>query len=337
MVAGFTAVIAFKLTDGAASPRGREIRFPGIQQWNFAELPKVQDREGAANGAPPQLPALPRPARAVRSCWCTARRAPTPACSSLPRRCKRPAPASMRSAWRGHGGSGHQQRPTSPISDSSTTTWPTSSKASASTSRAWHRTLAGFFFLAGGLVLRIAGGPQGQPVSTTTSRSRPTSRKDSPTNKPNSGGWAGVALPPQSWRCRCSTGSACRGSRGLPAVPLRHGSQGRQQPDAGLLLPAGGQPAARPRNWRARLAPQSSHTNPHRGRRRRRAVQCRPVPAQWCRRSVPRIGVTVVPNEGHLAMIAGSRGDDRQLPPRGRKLAGGLTSGTCAVWGDEPE
>ena len=64
MVAGFTAVIAF---DSPAAPpvlaAGNSI--PGIQQWNFAELPKVQTVK-ARDGAPLNYRLYPgRPDRAV--------------------------------------------------------------------------------------------------------------------------------------------------------------------------------------------------------------------------------------------------------------------------------
>ena len=111
--------------------------------------------------------------------------------------------------------------------------------------------------------------------STTISRSRPTSRRTRPPTSPTR----------RMGRRRAAAHRGAVAARRLrPAmVPgtagraLRHGRQGRQQPHAGLLLPAGGQPAARPRL--ARPSGPHRRADPHRGRRRRRAVQCRPVPA----------------------------------------------------------
>ena len=56
-----------------------------------------------------------------------------------------------------------------------------------------HRTLAGFSS-GGGLVLRIAGGPQANLFDDYLAIS-PYVAQDSPTSKPNAGGWAGVAVP----------------------------------------------------------------------------------------------------------------------------------------------
>ena len=70
--------------------------------------------------------------------------------------------------------------------------------------------------------------------------------QDSPTNKPNSGGWAGVAVP------RIVALSLLDSVRpavvpGAPAVHFATAAKAEQQPHAGLFLPAGGQPAARAR------------------------------------------------------------------------------------------
>jgi pimeloyl-ACP methyl ester carboxylesterase len=56
-----------------------------------------------------------------------------------------------------------------------------------------HRTLAGFSS-GGGLVLGIAGGPYAGLFDDYLAIS-PYIAQDSPTNKPNSGGWASVAVP----------------------------------------------------------------------------------------------------------------------------------------------
>ena len=137
-----------------------------------------------------------------------------------------------------------------------------------------HRTLAGFSS-GGGLVLRIAGGPQAGLFDDYLALS-PYIAPDSPTNKPNSGGWAGVALP-RIVALSLLDGFGLPWFQGLPAVHFATAAKAdsNRTPVYSFRLAASLQLG---RDWRARAGPHR-RADPHRGRRRRRAVQCRPVPA----------------------------------------------------------
>ena len=211
--------------------------------------------------------------RIAPSCWCTARPAPTSRCSSSPRRCRRPAPPSTRSACAAMAAAARPTA-TSPIIGQLDDDLADLVKGLGLDKPGVRRTLIGFSS-GGGFVLRIAGGRQAGLFNDYLAIS-PYIGQDSPTNKPNSGGWAGVAVP------RIIALSLLDEHR--PAVvpgparrPLRHRRQGEQQPHAGLLLPAGGEPAARPRLARRAGAHIGAHRD--RGRRQRRAVQRRSVQA----------------------------------------------------------
>ena len=137
-----------------------------------------------------------------------------------------------------------------------------------------HRTLIGFSS-GGGFVLRIAGGKQAGLFNDYLAIS-PYIGQDAPTNKPNSGGWAGVAVP-RIIALSLLDSIGLPWFQGLPAVHFATDAKAEQQPHAGLLLPAGGEPAARPRLARSPFAHIGAHRD--RGRRQRRAVQRRSVQA----------------------------------------------------------
>ena len=270
MVAGFTAVIAFNApTAPPVLAAGNSI--PGIQQWNFAELPKVQTVK-ARDGAPLTYRLYPgRPDRAVVLVHGSSG---TDASMLKLAQALQAAGASVYAiSLRGHGGSGTSNGDVSYIGQLDDDLADLV-KGLGLDKPGVHRTLAGFSS-GGGLVLRIAGGPQAGLFDDYLAIS--------PYIAP------GLAhQQAQLGRMGRRGDAAHRGAvaarRLRPAVvpgtagrPLRHGGQGRQQPHAGLLLPAGGQPAARPRL--ARPSGPHRRADPHRGRRRRRAVQCRPVPA----------------------------------------------------------
>ena len=254
------------------------------------------------------------------SCWCTARRAPTPRCSSSPRRCRRPAPPSTRSACAAMAAAARPTA-TSPTSVSSTTIWPTWSKVSASTSRACIARSIGFSS-GGGFVLRIAGGKQAGLFNDYLAIS-PYIGQDSPTNKPNSGGWAGVAVP------RIIALSLLDGAR--PAVvpgparrPLRHRRQGRATA-ARRSTPSGWRQACSSAAtgaacWRAYRRPPRSWSAP--------TTSCStPISSSRCCKPInPRIGVTIVPNADPSRHDRRSSSDGRhrrRLAKVGRRLTSG--------------
>ena len=193
VVGAFAGVIAFNAP--AAPPvlaAGNSI--PGIAQWNFAELPQrqsVQARDGAplnyrrypgrADGTPERVVVLVhgstgsgiemhKLAQALQAAGATV----------------------YAISLRGHGGSGTNNGDVSyrgQLDDDLADLV----KALGLDRPGVHRTLAGFSS-GGGFVLRIAGGPQAGLFDDYLAIS-PYVASDSPTNKPNAGGWAGVALP----------------------------------------------------------------------------------------------------------------------------------------------
>jgi pimeloyl-ACP methyl ester carboxylesterase len=119
-----------------------------------------------------------------------------------------------------------------------------------------HRTLAGFSS-GGGLVLRIAGGPQAALFDDYLAIS-PYIAQDSPTNKPNSGGWAGVAMP-RIVALSLLEGVGLPWFQGLPAVHFATAAKADNNRTPVHFLPAAGQPAAHG-DWRAVLASISAPT-----------------------------------------------------------------------------
>jgi pimeloyl-ACP methyl ester carboxylesterase len=178
-----------------------------------------------------------------------------------------------------------------------------------------HRTLAGFSS-GGGLVLRIAGGPQAGLFDDYLAIS-PYIAQDSPTNKPNSGGWAGVAVP-RIMAQSLLDGFGLPWFQGLPAVHFATAAKAdnSRTPVYSFRLVASLQLG---RDWRAVLARISAPTRIVIGANDElfNADQFRPT----MQAINPRIGVTVVPNEGHLAMIADAAATTA-IAAAWRKLAG---------------
>lgn len=161
-----------------------------------------------------------------------------------------------------------------------------------------HRTLAGFSS-GGGFVLRIAGGPQAGLFDDYLAIS-PYVAQDSPTNKPNSGGWAGVALP-RIVALSLLDGFGLPWFQGLPAVHFATPAKAddNRTPVYSFRLMASLQLG---RDWRAVLARIAAPTRIVVGANDElfNADQFQPL----VQAINPRIGVTVVPNEGHLTMLA---------------------------------
>ena len=278
MVGAFAAVIAF---DSPAAPpvlaAGNSI--PGIAAMELRRAAEAADRQGARRRAA-QLSALSRPARPRGRAGARLVGHRRPACSSSPRRCRRPAPRVYAISLRGHGGSGTGNGDVSYLGQLDDDLADLV-KGAGLDKPGMHRTLAGFSS-GGGFVLRIAGGPQAGLFDDYLAIS-PYIAQDSPTNKPNSGGWAGVALP-RIVALSLLDGFGLPWFQGLPAVHFATARQGRRQPHAGLLLPAGGQPAARPRLAR-RVWPASAR-RPGSWSAPTTSCSMPTSSSRWCRRSI---------------------------------------------------
>ncbi|MDP2333279.1 MAG: alpha/beta hydrolase [Reyranella sp.] len=190
LVAGaFAAVIAF---DSPAAPpvlaAGNSI--PGVSQWNFAELPKVQSVK-ARDGAP--LNYRLYPGRADRAVVLVHGSTGSGTEMLKLAQALQVAGATVYAiSLRGHGGSGTRNGDVSyrgQLDDDLADLV----KGVGIDKQGVHRTLVGFSS-GGGFVLRVAGGLQAGLFDNYLAIS-PYIGPDSPTNKPNSGGWAGVALP----------------------------------------------------------------------------------------------------------------------------------------------
>ena len=163
---------------------------PGIAQWNFAELPKVQSVK-ARDGAP--LNYRLYPGRADRAIVLVHGSTGSGTEMLKLAQALQSAGATVYAiSLRGHGGSGTRNGDVSyrgQLDDDLTDLV----KGVGIDKQGVHRTLAGFSS-GGGFVLRVAGGPQAGLFDDYLAIS-PYIGPDSPTSKPNSGGWAGVALP----------------------------------------------------------------------------------------------------------------------------------------------
>src|SRR5580693_6012371 len=211
VVSAFAAVIAF---DSPAVPpvlaAGESI--PGMAQWNFAELPKVQTLK-ARDGAP--LNYRLYPGRADRTVVLVHGSTGSGVEMLKLAQALQAAGATVYAiSLRGHGGSGTANGDVSyrgQLDDDLADLV----KGLGLDKPGVHRTLAGFSS-GGGLVLRIAGGPQAGLFDDYLAIS-PYIAQDSPTNKPNSGGWASVASP-RIMALSLLDGFGLPWFQGLPAV-----------------------------------------------------------------------------------------------------------------------
>jgi pimeloyl-ACP methyl ester carboxylesterase len=298
VVGAFAGVIAF---DSPAAPpalaAGESI--PGMAQWNFAELPKVQSLK-ARDGAP--LNYRLYPARAGQA----ADRAVVLVHGStgsgvemlkLAQALQAAGATVYAISLRGHGGSGTANGDVSyrgQLDDDLADLV----KGLGLDKQGVHRTLAGFSS-GGGLVLRIAGGPQAGLFDDYLAIS-PYIAQDSPTNRPNSGGWASVAVP-RIVALSLLEGVGLPWFQGLPAVHFATAAKAdnNRTPVYSFRLLASLQLG---RDWRAVLARISAPTRIVVGADDElfNADQFQPM----MQAINLRIGVTVVPNQGHLSMIA---------------------------------
>jgi non-heme chloroperoxidase len=316
VIGAFAAVIAFNAP--AAPPvlaAGNSV--PGIAQWNFAELPKVQSLK-ARDGAP--LNYRVYPGRAAQ----TGNRAVVLVHGStgsgvemlkLAQALQAAGATVYAISLRGHGGSGTANGDVSYLGQLDDDLADLV-KGLGLDKPGVHRTLAGFSS-GGGLVLRIAGGPQAGLFDDYLAIS-PYIAQDSPTNKPNSDGWASVAVP-RIVALSLLDGFGLPWFQGLPAVHFATAAKAddNRTPVYSFRLVASLQLG---RDWRAVLARISAPARIVVGADDElfNADQFQPL----VQAINPRIGVTVVPNEGHLAMIADPAAVTA-IAAAWRKLAGG--------------
>ncbi|TAJ38179.1 MAG: alpha/beta hydrolase [Reyranella sp.] len=268
---------------------------PGIAQWNFAELPKAQSVK-ARDGAP--LNYRLYPGRADRAIVLVHGSTGSGTEMLKLAQALQAAGATVYAiSLRGHGGSGTRNGDVSyrgQLDDDLADLV----KGVGIDKQGIHRTLAGFSS-GGGFVLRVAGGPQAGLFDDYLAIS-PYIGPDSPTSKPDSGGWAGVALP-RIVALSLLDGIGLPWFQGLPAIHFATQAKAddRRTPVYSFRLMASLQLGM---DWRAVLARIKAPTQIVVGADDElfHADQFQPM----MQAINPRIGVTVVPGHGHLGMIA---------------------------------
>jgi pimeloyl-ACP methyl ester carboxylesterase len=294
VVAGFAAVIAFNApTAPPVLTAGNTI--PGIAQWNFAEMPKPETLK-ARDGAPLNYRLYPgRPDRVVVLVHGSSG---TDVSMLKLAQALQAAGATVYSiSLRGHGGSGTTNGDVSYLGQLDDDLADLV-KGVGLDKPGVHRTLMGFSS-GGGFVLRIAGGKQASLFNDYIAIS-PYIGQDSPTNKPSSGGWAGVAVP-RIIALSLLDSVGLPWFQGLPAVHFATDAKASntRTPIYSFRLAGSLQLG---RDWRAVLARIASLTEIVIGANDElfNADQFKPM----LQTINPRIGATIVPNETHLGMIA---------------------------------
>jgi pimeloyl-ACP methyl ester carboxylesterase len=294
IVGAVAAVIAFSApTAPPVLAAGNSI--PGIAQWNFAELPKPQTLK-ARDGAPLNYRLYPgRPDRVIMLVHGSSG---TDASMLKLAQALQAAGATVYAiSLRGHGGSGtangdvsHMGQLDDDLADLV--------KGLGLDKPGIRRTLVGFSS-GGGFVLRIAGGKQAGLFNSYLAIS-PYIGQDAPTNKPNAGGWAGVAVP----RIIALSLLARAGLPWFEDLPVVHFAtdakpSNTRTPVYTFRLAASLELG---RDWRGVLARIAAPTEIVIGANDElfNADQFKPM----LQPINPRIGVTIVPNETHLGMIA---------------------------------
>lgn len=294
VVGAFAAVIAFNAP--AAPPvlaAGNSV--PGIAQWNFADLPRIQTLK-ARDGAPLNYRVYPgRPDRAVVLVHGSS--ATDASMMKLAQALQAAGATVYAIDLRGHGGSGTTNGDVSYIGQLDDDLADLV-KGAGLDKPGVHRTLIGFSS-GGGFTLRIAGGKQAGLFNDYIAIS-PYIGQDSPTNRPNSGGWAGVAVP-RVIALSLLNDVGLAWFQDLPAVHFATDAKpsDRRTPVYSFRLAASLQLS---RDWRSVLARITAPTEIVVGADDQLFVadQFKPM-----LQSVnPRIGVTIMPNETHLGMIA---------------------------------
>ena len=312
VVGSFAAVIAF---DSPQAPpvlaAGNSI--PGIAGWNFAEIPTQQSVK-ARDGAPLNYRVYPgRADRAVVLVHGSTGSGGE--MLKLAQTLQATGASVYAISLRGHGGSGTKNGDVSyrgQLDDDLADLI----KGVGMDRPGVHRTLAGFSS-GGGFVLRIAAGPQAGLFDDYLAIS-PYIGQDSPTNKPNSGRWAGVALP-RIIALSILDGFGMPWFQGLPAIHFATQAKADENrtPVYSFRLMASLQLG---RDWRAALARIVKPTAIVVGARDElfSADQFEPM----LRSINPKISVTVVSEQTHLGMIADPAAV-KAVADAWRRLAGG--------------
>lgn len=294
VVATFAAVIAFNApTAPPVLAAGNTI--PGIAQWNFREMPKPQSLE-ARDGAPLVYRLYTgRPDRVVVLVHGSSG---TDVSMLKVAQALQSAGATVYAvSLRGHGGSGTANGDVSYLGQLDDDLVDLAKKLGIDKSGV-RRTLIGFS-AGGGFVLRFAGSRQASLFNDYIALS-PYIGQDSPTNKPDAGGWAGVAVP-RIIALSLLDRIGLTAFQHLPAVHFATDAKASNDrtPVYSFRLAASLQLG---RDWRAVLARISAPTRIVIGSRDElfEADQFEPL----LQAVNPRIGVTIVPEAGHLAMLS---------------------------------
>jgi non-heme chloroperoxidase len=311
VIGAFASVIAFNAP--VAPPvlaAGNAI--PVIAQWNFSELPKPQTLK-ARDGAPLNYRLYPgRPDRVIVLVHGSS--GTDVSMLKLAQALQAAGATVYAISLRGHGGSGTANGDVSYLGQLDDDLADLV-KGRGLDKPSIRRTLAGFSS-GGGFVLRIAGGKQAGLFDDYLAIS-PYIGQDAPTNKPNSGGWAGVAVP-RIIALSLLGGIGLPWFQGLPAIHFATDAKASNSrtPVYSFRLAASLQLG---RDWRSLLARISAPTqivvgaNDELFNADRFKPMLQPIN--------PRIGVTVVPDETHLGMIADPPATSA-IAAAWRKLAG---------------
>ena len=294
VIGAFGAVIAFNAPT-APPPLAAGNTIPGIAQWNFAELPKPQTLK-ARDGAPLNYRLYPgRPDRVIVLVHGSS--GTDVSMLKLAQALQTAGATVYAISLRGHGGSGTANGDVSYVGQLDDDLADLV-KGLGLDKSGIRRTLVGFSS-GGGFVLRIAGGKQAGLFNDYLAIS-PYIAQDSPTNKPNAGGWADVAVP-RLIALSLLDGIGLPWFQDLPAVHFATDAKASNSrtPVYSFRLAASLQLG---RDWRGVLSRISAPTEIVVGANDElfNADQFKPM----LQTVNPRIGVTVVPNETHLGMIA---------------------------------
>lgn len=297
VAAGFSGVIAFS-SPGELPRLLAGDSLPGLSTWNMAELPPVQ-RVAARDGAP--LAYRVYPARPDRAVVLVHGSSGTNISMHKSAQALQAAGATVYSiSLRGHGGSGTANGDTSYRSQLDDDLMDFI-EATGLTKPGIQKTLIGFSS-GGGFVLRAASGANRQAFDAYLAIS-PFIAPDAPTTRPASGGWASVAVP-RVVALTILDGFGMPWFQGLPVVRFAtdSGPSDNRTPVYSFRLAAGLQLG---RDWRREIARIDRPTIVAVGANDElfRAEQYAPLLNELN----PRITVEVLPDLGHLDMIARER------------------------------
>jgi non-heme chloroperoxidase len=320
-LAAFAAAIAFD-APGRVPPLAAGNSIPGIDKWNFAEIPAVQ-RVTARDGAP--LTYRLYPGRADRAVVLVHGSSGAGISMHKSAQALQAAGATVYAiSLRGHGGSGTVNGDVS-YKNQLDDDLVDFVKAVGLDDPKVHRTLVGFS-LGGGLVLRTASGPHRDAFDAYLAVS-PQLGQDSPTSRPAAGGWVSVAVP-RVIGLSLLDGFGLPWFQGLPVVRFATDAapSDSRTPVYSWRLLAGQQ---LPRLWRPAVARIARPTAVVVGERDElfNAAAFAPLFAELN----PKIAVSVQPGLGHLDMIGDPRGTaavaaawqklaDSAAPPRAERF-----------------